>query len=42
MFLFRSSHKDLLDTIAKENKISEAVDAKLKKIVTDFIGSFSG
>ncbi|EEB14270.1 ATP synthase subunit alpha, putative [Pediculus humanus corporis] len=38
----KSSHKDLLDTIAKENKISEAVDAKLKKIVTDFIGSFSG
>ncbi|KAK6630164.1 hypothetical protein RUM44_005720 [Polyplax serrata] len=37
----KSSHSDLLATIAKENKISEDVDAKLKKIVTDFIGSFS-
>ncbi|KAL0278715.1 UNVERIFIED_CONTAM: hypothetical protein PYX00_000456 [Menopon gallinae] len=36
----KSAHKDLLATIAKENKISEDVDAKLKKIVTDFLGSF--
>ncbi|KAG8041319.1 hypothetical protein G9C98_002307 [Cotesia typhae] len=37
----RSSHKDLTATIAKENIISEASDAKLKKIVTDFLASFS-
>lgn len=37
----KSSHSDLLATIAKENIISEASDAKMKKIVTDFIASFS-
>ncbi|XP_076623234.1 ATP synthase subunit alpha blw, mitochondrial [Colletes latitarsis] len=38
----RSTQRDLLDTIAKENTISEASDAKMKKIVTDFLASFSG
>lgn len=37
----RSSQRDLLNTIAKENTISEASDAKLKKVVTDFLASFS-
>ncbi|XP_071570522.1 ATP synthase subunit alpha, mitochondrial [Temnothorax nylanderi] len=36
----RSAQKDLLATIAKENVISEATDAKLKKVVTDFLSSF--
>lgn len=36
----RASHQDVLDSIAKEGKISEAVDAKLKKIVTDFAATF--
>lgn len=38
----KASHQDVLDTIAKEGKISEAIDAKLKKIVTDFSASFQG
>ncbi|XP_043248069.1 ATP synthase subunit alpha, mitochondrial [Colletes gigas] len=38
----RSTQRDLLDTIAKENTISEASDAKMKKIVTDFLASFAG
>lgn len=37
----RSTQKDLLATIAKENVISEASDAKLKKIVLDFLSSYS-
>lgn len=36
----KASHQDVLDTIAKEGKISEDVDAKLKKIVTDFAATF--
>jgi len=40
--VFRSSHKDVLATIAKDGKITDETDAKLKKIVTDFIASFSG
>lgn len=36
----KASHQDVLDSIAKEGKISEAVDAKLKKIVTDFAATF--
>lgn len=36
----KASHQDVLDTIAKEGKISEALDAKLKKIVTDFTATF--
>ncbi|XP_014470753.1 PREDICTED: ATP synthase subunit alpha, mitochondrial [Dinoponera quadriceps] len=38
----RSSQQELLATIAKENVISEASDAKMKKIVTDFLSSYSG
>jgi len=38
--LMRNQHKDILDTIAAEGKISDATDAKLKKIVTDFVASF--
>lgn len=37
----KASHQDVLDTIAKEGKISEPIDAKLKKIVTDFSATFS-
>jgi F-type H+-transporting ATPase subunit alpha len=37
----KSTQKDLLATIAKENVISEASDAKLKKIVTDFLAGFN-
>uniref|UniRef100_A0A0K8R3H6 ATP synthase subunit alpha n=1 Tax=Ixodes ricinus TaxID=34613 RepID=A0A0K8R3H6_IXORI len=36
----RTSHKDILATIAKEGHISEATDAKLKSIVTSFMASF--
>lgn len=35
-----SSHKDLLKTIATEGKISDDTDAKLKKLVTEFMASF--
>ncbi|KAF5304879.1 hypothetical protein FQR65_LT00763 [Abscondita terminalis] len=38
----KSQHTALLQTIAKEGKISEDTDAKLKKIVTDFLASYSG
>jgi len=38
----KASHQDVLDTIAKEGKISEALDVKLKQIVTDFAASFQG
>ncbi|EZA52156.1 ATP synthase subunit alpha, mitochondrial [Ooceraea biroi] len=37
----RSTQQDLLATIAKENVISEASDAKLKKVVIDFLSSYS-
>lgn len=38
--LMRTQHKDILQTIASEGKISDATDAKLKQIVTDFMASF--
>lgn len=38
----KASHQDVLDTIAKEGKISESIDAKLKQIVTDFASTFQG
>jgi predicted transcriptional regulator len=38
---YRTSHKDLLSNIAKEGKITEADDAKLKKIVSEFLISFT-
>jgi F-type H+-transporting ATPase subunit alpha len=37
----RTSQKELTATIAKENTISEASDAKLKKVVTDFLATFN-
>jgi len=39
--LMRTQNKDILTTIATEGKISDATDAKLKKIVTDFLASFN-
>lgn len=36
----RSTQQDLIDTIRKEGVISEDTDAKLKKVVTEFIASF--
>ncbi|PFX34425.1 ATP synthase subunit alpha, mitochondrial-like [Stylophora pistillata] len=36
----RTSQKDLIETIRKEGVISEDTDAKLKKVVTEFIASF--
>lgn len=38
----KASHQDILDSISKEGKITEDVDARLKKIVTDFAASFQG
>lgn len=38
----RSSEKALLDDIAKESKITEATDAKLKTVVSNFIANFAG
>ena len=42
MQLLKSSHKDLLDDIATQGQITEATDAKLKKIVNDFTATFQG
>lgn len=38
----KSSEKAILDDIAKEGKITEATDAKLKTVVTNFVANFSG
>ena len=38
--LMRNQHKNILETIAKEGKISDATDEQLKKIVTNFVASF--
>uniref|UniRef100_A0A069DZ92 ATP synthase subunit alpha n=1 Tax=Panstrongylus megistus TaxID=65343 RepID=A0A069DZ92_9HEMI len=38
----KSSHRDLLASIAKEGKITDDVDGKLKEIVTSFIAGFQG
>ena len=38
----RASHTDLLATIAKEGKLSEDTDAKLKKLVQEFVATFQG
>lgn len=38
--LMRTQHKNILETIATEGKISDATDAQLKKIVTEFVASF--
>lgn len=36
----KTSHQDILNQIATEGKISDDVDAKLKKIVSEFMTSF--
>ncbi|RZF44718.1 hypothetical protein LSTR_LSTR000670 [Laodelphax striatellus] len=38
--LVKTSHQDVLQSIAKEGKITEDTDAKLKSIVTTFLSSF--
>ncbi len=38
----QTSHRDLLDSIAKDGMISEANEAKLKEITTGFVAGFSG
>ncbi|KAF6215802.1 hypothetical protein GE061_000137 [Apolygus lucorum] len=38
----KSSHQDILTSIAKEGKITDETDAKLKGIVTSFIAGFTG
>lgn len=38
----KSSHQSVLQSIAKEGKITDATDAELKKIVLDFLSGFSG
>jgi F-type H+-transporting ATPase subunit alpha len=38
----KTSHQDVLKTIATDGKITDETDAKLKKIVQDFIGTFQG
>lgn len=42
MAMIKTSHQDILTTIAKEGHITPETDAKLKKIVTDFIATFQG
>jgi len=41
MATVKTSHQDVLDTIATEGQVSAETDAKLKAIVTDFMASFS-
>merc|ERR1711872_800279 len=36
-----AQHQDILESIAAEGKISDEIDAKLKKIVVDFMASFT-
>jgi len=38
----KGSHSDILQAIAKDGKITDDTDAKLKKIVTDFMATFQG
>jgi len=38
----KGSHADILPTIAKDGKITDETDAKLKKIVKDFLATFQG
>ncbi|XP_060534084.1 ATP synthase subunit alpha, mitochondrial [Cylas formicarius] len=38
----KSRHQNLLQSISKEGKITDATDAELKKLVTEFLASFSG
>uniref|UniRef100_A0AAR5P528 ATP synthase subunit alpha n=2 Tax=Dendroctonus ponderosae TaxID=77166 RepID=A0AAR5P528_DENPD len=38
----KSSHQSILQSIAKEGKITDSTDAELKKVVQDFLANFSG
>merc|ERR1712121_373869 len=38
----KASHPDILESIAKEGLITPETDAKLKKIVTEFVAGFQG
>lgn len=38
----KTSHSDVLTAIAKDGKITDETDAKLKKIVTEFLATFQG
>lgn len=38
----KTNEQGLLTSIAQEGKISDAVDAKLKDIVSKFLSTFSG
>jgi F-type H+-transporting ATPase subunit alpha len=38
----KTSHSDLLATIAKDGKISDETDAKLKKLVQEFVAGYQG
>ncbi|KAK8374841.1 hypothetical protein O3P69_017724 [Scylla paramamosain] len=40
MAMIKTSHQDVLNTIAKEGHITPETDAKLKKIVIDFMATF--
>ncbi|XP_068218148.1 ATP synthase subunit alpha, mitochondrial [Palaemon carinicauda] len=40
MAMIKTSHQDILTTIASEGQISPDTDAKLKKIVADFLATF--
>jgi len=39
-YIFRTSKRSVLDIIAKEGKITDETEAKLKSIVIDFVVSF--
>ena len=36
----QTQHKEMLKTIKDEGKITDATDAKLKKVVTEFLAGF--
>ncbi|XP_066249004.1 ATP synthase subunit alpha, mitochondrial [Euwallacea similis] len=38
----KTRHQNILQSIAKEGKITDSTDAELKKIVQDFLANFSG
>lgn len=38
----KASHQDILQSISKEGKINDDVDAKLKQIVSEFTKTFQG
>lgn len=42
MAMMKTSHQDILSSIAKEGLITPETDAKLKQIVVDFIAGFQG